>query len=423
MWYGYKMNITILCRVIDNLGDIGVVFRLSRALLEQNIPFSSMRLIVSGLEAFSKIEPCIQANLPIQTYRNCTVFDWDAAQEGTKSFTENPPHILLECFACGRPVWLDTILFDNTNERTVRIVNIEYLTAEPWADEFHLLKSGTRKKNVKKVNFMPGFTPQTGGLILDNSFIESRTAKANAIQKVCTFLTSCGAPNARPIEAALKNPDTFCTVVFSYKTHFLLECAALTRFKEKMCAQKSNFSLCPLVAAGTVFEEQALSPVRLPQLPQEIWDALLLSADFLFIRGEDSFSRAALSGIPFLWQAYPQEDNFHLVKVNAFLERLKPFFYADPCHEANAFQKLRQCSLLYNYTPDVPLCPEARDVWEDVFPDGCVPNKENLLVDILCNAKDTQKAFDAFSRSLLQNGNLATHLLDFLRRTTTNDNE
>ena len=48
--------------------------------------------------------------------------------------------------------------------------------------------------------------------------------------------------------------------------------------------------------------------------------------NFLFIRGEDSLSRAVLCGVPFVWHAYIQDENYHLVKVNALLDLLTQKF-------------------------------------------------------------------------------------------------
>ena len=78
-----------------------------------------------------------------------------------------------ENFACDKP-----------NEKIkFQIINIDYLTAEDYAEEFHCLKSATRSAFVKKVNFMPGFTAKTGGLILDEPFIAN--ARKNFSKTTC----------------------------------------------------------------------------------------------------------------------------------------------------------------------------------------------------------------------------------------------
>ena len=59
-------DITILCKVVDNFGDIGVVYRLAKSILNlsQNPQFAKtkIRLIVDDLTAFNKINDKIRQN-------------------------------------------------------------------------------------------------------------------------------------------------------------------------------------------------------------------------------------------------------------------------------------------------------------------------------------------------------------------------
>jgi len=61
--------------------------------------------------------------------------------------------------------------------------------------------------------------------------------------------------------------------------------------------------------------------VRIPFVPQADFDRLLWSADLNLVRGEDSFVRALWAGRPLLWHIYPQENDAHLGKLNAWLAR------------------------------------------------------------------------------------------------------
>jgi uncharacterized repeat protein (TIGR03837 family) len=56
----------------------------------------------------------------------------------------------------------------------------------------------------------------------------------------------------------------------------------------------------------------------LPFLRQEDYDKLLWLCDLNFVRGEDSFVRAMWAGKPLVWQIYPQEDDAHRPKLDAF---------------------------------------------------------------------------------------------------------
>lgn len=165
------LDVTILCKVVDNFGDIGVVFRLSRAL--SDFPNISLRIITDNLRAFSLLSPGINPGADEQFFNGWQIFNWNASDACLSAFTKNPPHLIIECFQCGRPEWLDRLLFDIKIPNIARIIMLDYLTAEPYAETFHCLKSLTRSARVQKVNFMPGFTPKTGGLILDRQFLKS----------------------------------------------------------------------------------------------------------------------------------------------------------------------------------------------------------------------------------------------------------
>ena len=65
---------------------------------------------------------------------------------------------------------------------------------------------------------------------------------------------------------------------------------------------------------------------QLPAVPQIEFDRLLWSADALIVRGEDSFVRAQLAAKPFLWTIYKQEENAHIVKLKAFMNRIGQAF-------------------------------------------------------------------------------------------------
>jgi uncharacterized repeat protein (TIGR03837 family) len=176
IYSAHDMTIDLLCRVVDNYGDIGVVFRLARALSElERAP--RLRLIVDDLGAFNKLLPEVDPLLPAQSVRGWELFAW-SGHGGLEygpiraSYGSVPPTVVLECFACGRPDWLEAILFDD--DRAVKtIVNLEYLTAEDYAEEFHRIPSLTRSDRVKKHMFLPGFTAGTGGLILDRSYLRA----------------------------------------------------------------------------------------------------------------------------------------------------------------------------------------------------------------------------------------------------------
>ncbi|MBQ5499112.1 MAG: elongation factor P maturation arginine rhamnosyltransferase EarP [Treponema sp.] len=421
------MEITILCKVVDNYGDIGFVYRLARNITEL-YPDTELRLVVSDLPSFAAMAPFVKEGLARQSARGWQIFDWNKEDVCTKEFSRRIPDVILQCFQCERPEWLDRILFDPEQKKIVRIVNLEYLTAESWADDFHLLKSGTRSILVKKVNFMPGFTKKTGGLVMDSSFLSSLQNKEAALKTIQDDLmakagTGAGTRSAassgissvvsangqKEAEAdsvqALRDANTFCVTIFAYKRNFTHVVGALKSFMEERQKENPLFRIHAFVAAGLAcspFEEAwkeegcPFAITKLPYLSQEAWDALLCSSDFNFVRGEDSFARACLCGKPFVWHAYPQDEELHLVKAGAVLERMESFF-----EDKELFGFLKEYFLLYNtrFSQDEPCEKE-----------------EELLLKLLKSYPALSKACTDFSKNLIENGNLTRHLMEYLGR-------
>ena len=366
------LDIAILCKVVDNYGDVGFAYRLACALssLDGSV---RIRFVIDDLASLALLAPGIDAHEPVQNYGAWTIFDWNAADVCTVAFSEAMPEIVLQCFQCPYPEWLEALLFDKKNPpAAVRIVNIDYLTAESYAEEFHCLKSLTRSSRVQKSNFMPGFTEKTGGLILDRN------------------------PASAP---AKKNPYEYSVLIFGYARDYAPVIRALSAFEKKRRDVDNRFILRAYAAAGqgqdafmkTYADSNAhFAAERLPFLPQREWDERLCAMDALFIRGEDSLSRACLSGIPFVWQAYPQENDYQRVKVEALLNRMQDFFLSGD------FTLVENAWKLYNAS--------GADSHET----------EAALLAFLEASSRLKKYFSAFSSSLYANGDFARHLLDYL---------
>lgn len=296
------MEITILCKVVDNFGDIGVNWRLAKKLKKIN-PENKINLICDNLSSFKKICDQVNIDLLLQTVCDIDVYDWNACDFCYGQFGgENNVRlqVILECFQCGRPDWMEKILFDDELNHTVQIIMIDYLSAEDYAESFHKLQSLTRRGKVKKVNFMPGFTAKTGGLIIDDGWEEVPERKADGDILFFTYARdwSC-------VVRAIKKNCGGKKIL----------CAAGAGQESFVDAWKKNAG----AGAGGTLEV-------LPFMNQTDWDKMMKSSSFLFVRGEETLSRACLSGIPFIWHAYPQSDEYQLVKVNALLERMRPYF-------------------------------------------------------------------------------------------------
>lgn len=418
-------EITILCDVVDNFGDIGFVYRLSRNIFQLN-PKIKLRLVVNNLASFSKMAPDINPNLAEQIFNSWKIFDWNKTELCVKEFSENPPKIILQCFQCKRPFWLDDILFSENFSQKVQIVNLEYLSAEDWVDDFHLLKSGTRSVFVKKVNFMPGFTAKTGGLILDKPFINflysNRTCKnQNALDFIKKTLS------LQEVEL-FTNENIFCVSVFLYEKDFSPQIKALKLYQDFVKQKNPEFKVHIFLANSVHLKnfendckQNEIEFSHLNYLEQQTWDAFLTLCDFNFVRGEDSFSRAVLSGIPFFWQSYVQDDEFQLVKVNAFLQKLKPFFSPEK------FADYKKAVLNFNRSENAKVSEEilykSRE-FEKVFDYlSCNSANQNeqsqILFSLLKDYDLLKKFFEDFAKSIFELGNLTEHLLAYLSQIST----
>ena len=69
--------------------------------------------------------------------------------------------------------------------------------------------------------------------------------------------------------------------------------------------------------AGIVHRRAHLEFHVLPFMDQDNYDRLLWACDINFVRGEDSCVRAQWAANPFVWQAYPQQENAHWAKLDA----------------------------------------------------------------------------------------------------------
>ena len=377
------MEITILCKVVDNFGDIGVVYRLSKGLVEVAPKFGysvfednqntndkklNINVVVDDLNAFHKINSKVDSELSYQKIDGLNIYSWNDYELCYKTFSENDGEklsIILECFQCGRPDWMEKILFDDKLERTVQIIMIDYLTAEKYAEDFHLLDSLTRSKKVQKINFMPGFTEKTGGLIIGKDW-EELTAE--------DF-------EDRPIDKT--------ALIFTYDRDWtglalaLKQCGIISEVAQGK-GKDSFLEACQAVEYEEVTE--------LPFVDQEEWDGIMQQASMLFIRGEESMSRACLSGIPFVWHAYPQSDEYQLVKVKALLDRMERHF--DP----EDFEIVKNIWLDFN-------SPEEDESGLD-FEADCV--------NFIENADKLAYGFQDFALSLLKNGDLCSNLMTFI---------
>lgn len=302
----------IFCKVVDNFGDIGVCWRLAKQLhQEYNV---QIKLFVDHLPTAAKILTNIVDSRE-QQFQGVTVIRWD----DNTSF-DVAADVVIETFACGLPAAYLSLM----NKQTVW-VNVDYLSAEAWVPTFHGLNGKHRETALTRHFYFPGFNDKTGGLLREQNLMTNRDAfqASQALQQdfwrslmiahhSYDLIISLFHYQDAPVDALLQSlagGEQSVMVVMPLNHHMPTSLLGYTDF-----------------VVGDCITVGALTLHVLPFLTQDDYDRLLWVCDINFVRGEDSWVRAIFAGKPFVWQPYWQEDNAHLLKLNAFLAS----FYLHP---------------------------------------------------------------------------------------------
>ncbi|WP_088282047.1 elongation factor P maturation arginine rhamnosyltransferase EarP [Ideonella sp. A 288] len=276
----------LFCRVVDNHGDLGVAWRLSADLAARG---HRVRLWVDDASALAWMAPRGAAGV--------SVHPWPA--EG--AFVP-PGEVVIELFGCELPVAVVDALA--AREPPPVWINLEYLSAEPYVERCHGLRSPQSTGPAAGLNkwfFYPGFTPATGGLLRETTLTEEQAA--------------FDGPAWLAARGWAAQPGEQVVVLFCY------DASALPRLVQAWAGQPTLLLACPGAAQRTLDtlpDTPGLRRIALPWLAQPDFDRLLWSADLNLVRGEDSFVRAMWAGRPFVWQIYPQDDGAHAAKLQAF---------------------------------------------------------------------------------------------------------
>ena len=282
----------IFCRVIDNLGDIGVCWRVANDLAHRG---EQVRLWTDDASALRWMAP--------QGRPSVRVLPWlesptavDCGDIVIEAFGCNPPHAYVACMKARAiaPVW----------------INLEYLTAQAYARQNHGLRSPQLSgpgAGLTKWFFHPGFVPGTGGLMRERD-LESRQRHFDA-------------PAWRAAHGFDLRPGERSVSLFCYAN------TALASLLNVLGTQPTLVLAAPGAATdqlrqllGPTLRRGALRAIALPWLSQPDYDHLLWSCDLNFVRGEDSWVRAQWTDRPFIWQPYVQSDDAHHAKLHAFLD-------------------------------------------------------------------------------------------------------
>ena len=293
----------IFCQVIDNFGDIGVCWRLAADLAARG---HQVRLWVDDASALHWMAPQGAAGVEVRLWTQ------PLALEGI-----TPGDVLVEAFGCEvAPEFI--AMYRQARGAGGRFgpkkplwINLEYLSAEPYVERSHRMPSPVMAgpgAGATKWFFYPGFTPATGGLLREPDLLQRQTAfdrsawrQAHAADKV--------------------SPSAPWVSLFCYEPPALGD--ALGQLAH--ATPPAHLLVTPGRAAAAVRAlptPPALSITWLAPCPQPAFDHLLWACDLNLVRGEDSLVRALWAGQPLVWHIYPQHDNAHHDKLDAFLDWL-----------------------------------------------------------------------------------------------------
>ena len=309
----------IFCNVIDNYGDIGVCWRLARQLAHEH--GLAVRLWVDDLDSLAKL--CHEADvaLDIQHCRGVEVRRW------VEPFPEaQPAELVIEAFACKLPQgYIEAMA---AQARKPVWINLEYLSAEDWVAGCHRLPSPHPSLPLTKYFFFPGFTPQTGGLLLERDLLARRDAFQQDVVRQQAFWQSLGMemPGAGTLKISLFGYENDALAGLfdawaegSQPVLCLVPEGRILPQVEQYFVDRDSSRHASCVGINSDLQRGKLQVRVLPFVEQECYDELLWACDINFVRGEDSCVRAQWAGKPFIWQIYPQHDAVHWQKLQAFL--------------------------------------------------------------------------------------------------------
>ncbi len=287
------MHWDLFCRVIDNHGDLGVSWRLAADLGSRG---EQVRLWVD--------EPGALAWMAPRGAPGVRVIHWAEPAAAVE-----PGDVVIEAFGCDPPA--DFVARMAAQAEAPVWINLEYLSAEPYARRCHALPSPQQSgpgAGLTKWFYYPGFTPDSGGLLRETDALAGTDNTWLAAQGVTVH------DGERPVS------------LFAYANAPLRELLDRLDTEPTLVLLAAGAAQAPALALFDAQHRRGrhLRAHPLPWFDQADYDRLLHTCDINFARGEDSVVRAMWAGAPFVWQIYAQADGAHAAKLEAVLDQLLP---------------------------------------------------------------------------------------------------
>ena len=294
------MRWDIFCQIVDNYGDAGICWRLARSL--SSLHDQEVRIFCNDLPTLNLLASGSAEALS----HKIDLQPWEASYANARHPVQTPD-VVIEAFGCDLPERYLAGLFIASVKPI--IINLEYLSAEPWITEFHA-KASPQSHGIPKYFFFPGFQDDVGGLLLDPIPPEG-SAVTHLIPKSLKSTWLKLRPGAKRI-------SIFCYPGAPLRK-WLEDLGALGETIDILLTH-GHAELLNLPGEKTIGLPTNIQLISMPFVSQDEYDWVLSQCDFNIVRGEDSFIRAQLAGKPFIWHIYPQEDRAHEVKLAAFLD-------------------------------------------------------------------------------------------------------
>ena len=313
----------IFCKVIDNFGDIGICWRLSADLAARG---HHVRLWVDDASALAWMAPAASERV--------RVLPWPATLNPVdlRGLNTAPSQVMVEAFGCEiAPEFIaDCARLTDTTDIKPIWINLEYLSAEPYAERNHALPSPVPSGPAagwKKWFFYPGFTAQTGGLLREPGLSERQAAfdredwlRQQGIAWHGETLLSLFCYEPPALAALLRQLSDFG---LAGQPARIVVAAGRAERAVRSAVAVQNLQINDEIGSRRPDDGRSLLSISyLPLIAQADFDHLLWACDINFVRGEDSIVRALWAGKPFIWQIYPQDDGAHRAKLDAFLDVL-----------------------------------------------------------------------------------------------------
>lgn len=309
----------IFCKIVDNFGDIGVCWRLARQLQAEH--GLQVRLWIDDLSAAKQLIPDLDLTQKTQIIQNITIASWQA-----DTVFDEAAATVIEAFSCELP----PNYLAGMHAATVW-VNLEYLSAETWVDDFHARNS--KRGNLTRHFFFPGFTSATGGLLREHDLVKNNQELAGSKRLQWQFLQDLNAkddvrdPGLKISLFCYPHAPIAALLNAMADSDHPIDCFVPA---SSILSKVAHFFGKNTITTEDVLVSKNLHLHVLPFLSQPNYDKLLASCDINFVRGEDSWVRAIWAGRPFIWQPYWQTEDTHIVKLHAFLN----LFYSN-CAESS----------------------------------------------------------------------------------------